>query len=69
MWPENWSAVQLFIRLDTQWRYSFNGREGLDHNVLFRHLDNMDLTPQEWDRWFDEIRIMELTALEAMTAT
>ena len=69
MWPENWSAVQLFIRLDTQWRYSFNGREGLDHNVLFRHLDNMGLSPEEWGRWFDEIRIMELTALEAMTAT
>lgn len=61
--------MQLFIRLDTQWRHSFAGREGLDHNVLFRHLDNMGLTQPEWDRWFDDIRTMELYALEAMDAT
>lgn len=34
MWPENWEAVRLFIRCQTQWRISMNGRAGLDYGAL-----------------------------------
>ena len=34
MWPENWPAVELFLRCQTQWRISINGRAGLDYSAL-----------------------------------
>ena len=34
VWPENWEAVCLFIRCETQWRISINGRAGLDYSAL-----------------------------------
>jgi hypothetical protein len=34
VWPENWPAVELFLRCQTQWRTSVNGRAGLDYGVV-----------------------------------
>jgi len=34
VWPENWLAVELFLRCQTQWRISLNGRAGLDYGVV-----------------------------------
>ena len=34
VWPENWDAVLLFVRCQTQWRISMNGRAGLDYGAL-----------------------------------
>jgi len=34
VWPENWEAVRLFIRCQTQWRIGMNGRAGLDYGAL-----------------------------------
>lgn len=34
MWPANWPAVDLFIRCQTQWRLSINGRAGLDYGAV-----------------------------------
>ena len=34
VWPENWPAVELFLRCQTQWRISINGRAGLDYSAL-----------------------------------
>jgi hypothetical protein len=34
VWPENWEAVRLFIRCQTQWRIGMNGRAGLDYAAL-----------------------------------
>lgn len=43
-----------------------SGPIGLDYNVLFRLLDDADLNKDEWNQTFDEIRVMEASALEAM---
>lgn len=43
-----------------------NGRTGLIYPVLFQLLDRMNLTPEEWDETFDEIRKMEAAALDQM---
>ncbi len=66
VWPENWQTVGLFISVATQWRIGMGGPTGLDYNVLFRILDNMGCSRDEWDQLFDDIRVMESAALESM---
>lgn len=34
MWPENWEAVRLFVRCQTQWRVSDGRRIGLDYGAM-----------------------------------
>ena len=34
VWPENWEAVRLFIRCQTQWRVSDGRRIGLDYGAM-----------------------------------
>ncbi len=39
VWQENWEAVEMFLRLQTQWRTSMSGVIGLDYGAaewLFR---------------------------------
>jgi hypothetical protein len=39
VWEENWEAVEMFLRLQTQWRVGMNGLIGLDYQAagwLFR---------------------------------
>lgn len=33
VWPENWEAVGMFIRLQTQWRTGPRGLIGLDYRA------------------------------------
>lgn len=33
VWPENWEAVLMFLRLQTQWRHGSRGPAGLDLSV------------------------------------
>lgn len=60
VWPENWPVFLLFDRMHTQWR---EGAIGLDYNVLFRFLDRMTLTPDEYDQMLSDIAVMEQAAL------
>ena len=66
VWPENWDAWTLFRRMRTQWRTGPNGAVGLDHNILFKRLDRMGLSDDEYDQLDDDICLMELAALIAM---
>jgi hypothetical protein len=34
VWPENWSAIELFLRCETQWRMGLNRPIGLDYQAL-----------------------------------
>ena len=42
------------------------GPTGLDHNVLLRRLDRMNLEPGEYDQLDADIRVMEEEALSVM---
>lgn len=33
VWADNWSYVQMFLRLQTQWRVGANGLVGLDYTA------------------------------------
>lgn len=52
--------------MDTQWRSGMNGVEGLDYNVLYRHLDRMKLTDDEYEQLFSDVRVMEYTHLSEL---
>ena len=34
MWEENWLALEMFLRCQTQWRASMNGVIGLDYGAV-----------------------------------
>ena len=63
IWPENEPAYFLFQALRRQWRIGMAGPTGLDHNVLLRRLDRMNLDPDEYDQLDVDIRLMEEEAL------
>lgn len=67
VWPENWSAVDLFCRMSTQWRTTFAGMIGLDYGVLFRLLDRRYGDDADaWDQAFDDVGVMETATLQEM---
>jgi hypothetical protein len=66
VWPENWPAFRLLCDIKTQWRGAGMGIIGLDYNVLFRKMDRMDLTPEQYDDLEADIREMEAAAMAAM---
>lgn len=66
VWPENWPAVSMFCEINTQWRASGGARYGLDYSVLFRRLDDLCDGRDEWEWMYQDIRVMERAALEAM---
>ncbi|MDB5847331.1 MAG: Protein of unknown function phage-related [Rhodoferax sp.] len=68
IWLENLPVFDLFLnKMGDQWRVGMNGPVGLDHNVLFRHLDRMGLTADAWDVMFADIVTMERAALKKMS--
>lgn len=34
VWEENWAAVEMFMRAQTQWRVGMNGLIGLDYGAV-----------------------------------
>lgn len=66
VWPENWPAVELFLRLSTQWRISLSGETGLDYAALYPLLDRVASDPTEWEALFDDVRVLEAEALQQM---
>ena len=59
-------AVQLFVRMGTQWRTSMSGFTGLDYNVLLHFIDRMHLDDEAYDQMVDDIRVMESEALKTI---
>lgn len=66
VWPENWPAFQLFQDVSTQWRVGMGGATGLDYLALYPLIDRQTSTTDEWRELFDDVRALEVWALEAM---
>lgn len=64
MWSRNWRAVNIFIRVSTQWVYSWRGREALHYPSVYPLVDRAATSPADWDALLDDIRIMERAALQ-----
>lgn len=63
IWPENKVSCDLFCFMDTQWRAGFDGKYGLDYNVLYKRLDRMKLADDVYDIIFDDVQEMETAFL------
>jgi len=68
VWPENWNALTLFLRCDTQWRFSNGVMTGLDYPSLVTVLNLLfpDLEPTQRCGLFSDIQLMESTVLEEL---
>jgi hypothetical protein len=64
VWPENMRAISLFSALSTQLRTSgMGGVIGFDYNAYFARMDRMNLTDQDYEWLFDDIRVIESEAI------
>lgn len=66
VWPDNWTAVNVFIAMSTQWRSGGMGATGLDYNALPAVMRLSGVKPGERPDVFESIRILEDAALESM---
>lgn len=66
VWPENMPAINLFNTLSTQWIVGAGGVAGLNYIPLFHRMDRMKLSEQDHEWLFDDIRVIEAAAIEAM---
>ncbi len=64
MLPENWIAVQIMIRTKTQWNVGMGGPVGLQYLVVNMLLDLMNIDQQDRLDVLDDIRAMEVEALQ-----
>lgn len=70
LWPEHVQAFAIFRDCGTQWRWSMEGREGLDYpaveSVMRRHSGRRSgFRPKDEARLWGELRTLELGALTA----
>ena len=63
LWAENLPAIDLYLRVQTQWRVGLGGSVGLDYNVLFHELDRAALARDDYDDLFDAVRVIERAVL------
>lgn len=66
MWPENWPAVQIFLRVSTQWMVGMNGPTGLFYPSVYPLLDRIATDAAEWDQLLDDVQHLERAALSEM---
>lgn len=66
MWPDNWQALDVFVALQTQWRFSQIGPTGLDYSALGAVMRLRGVKKRDRADTFEAIRIMESEALDVM---
>ncbi|OXE37445.1 MAG: hypothetical protein CGW95_01460 [Phenylobacterium zucineum] len=63
VWPENWPFVEMFLRLQTQWRTSFSGLVGLDYSAVRWLFDLYSVEDRR--EMLEALQVMEHTILSA----
>ena len=67
VWDENWEAVMMFLRMQTQWTTSMAGYVGLKYEVLLGSGGLFDLYNVEDRRdVLERLQILEATALSEL---
>jgi hypothetical protein len=65
VWPENWPFVEMFLRLQTQWRTSFGGLVGLDYSAAQWLFDLYSVEDRR--EMLEALQVLEHTILSAKT--
>ena len=67
VWEENWDAVMMFLRMQTQWTVSMAGYVGLKYEVLLGSGGLFDLYNVKDRRdVLERLQILEATALSEL---
>ena len=64
VWPDNWPAVEMFLRCQTQWRTTMSGVCGLDYSAvewLFRLYEVEDQPTV-----LEDLQVMEAAAVKIL---
>ena len=64
VWPENWNAIEMWCRVQTQWRTSAGGAIGLDYSALAWLFKMYSVDDQR--ALLEDLQVMEGAALAAM---
>jgi hypothetical protein len=64
VWEENWHAVELFLRCQTQWRTGPSSVIGLDYSVVLALATMYLPATAQAKTVLEEVQIMEARALE-----
>lgn len=57
MWEENWPALEMFMRVQTQWRVGMNGLTGLDYGAVAWLLKLYEVEDQR--SLLEDLQVME----------
>lgn len=63
--PEAWPAVEMFLRVQTQWRVSSGGLVGLDYGAVKWCFELWDVTNGR--ELLDDLRVIEGKVIEIMS--
>jgi hypothetical protein len=67
VWEENWEALLMFLRMQTQWTVTMGGYVGLKYEVLLGASGLMSLYDVENPReMLEELQVMEAAALSEL---
>ena len=61
VWKENWAAVELFLRVQTQWRTSVGGVTGLDYASVISTAKLYSV--EDLPSVLEDLQVMEVTAM------
>ena len=64
VWEENWEIVEMFLRMQTQWRVGMGGPTGLDYASL-EWLCRL-YSVKDPASLFEGLQLMEVTALSCL---
>ncbi|MEY2653661.1 MAG: hypothetical protein RLZZ524_689, partial [Pseudomonadota bacterium] len=67
VWPENMTAVNVFIAMGTQWNVGMGGITGLRYESLPSVMRYCSVPPAERGAVFQQIRVMEGAILEKVS--
>ena len=61
VWEENWSVVEMFLRVQTQWRTTMNGVLGLDYGAVAWLFMMYEVNDQR--ALLEDLQVMEAAAM------
>jgi hypothetical protein len=61
VWEENWPAVEMFLRCQTQWRTTMSGVLGLDYGAVAWVLKLYEVEGQR--SMLEDLQVMEAAAM------
>jgi len=64
VWPENWPTIEMFLRVQTQWRTSMGGVIGLDYAAVAWVLKLYGIEDQR--SLLEDLQVMEAAAMRVM---